>query len=141
MRQPEGYGLPHPMRRLRVLHGGCLKRAEAAGWGGTHSIGNLVAQTARAKGAMRVMITDLIEYRLGLEKECGIDVCANTGKTIVGRGREPELGFNREGGAGRRHRVVHHRAGHQPDGGSGERSDFLHGSPRRAEIGRRSGKA
>jgi L-iditol 2-dehydrogenase len=47
---------------------------------GAGPIGNLVAQTARALGAVRVMITDLVDYRLGLARECGIEECVNSGQ-------------------------------------------------------------
>ncbi len=44
---------------------------------GAGTIGNLVAQVAKARGAKAVMITDLSDYRLDLAKECGIDICIN----------------------------------------------------------------
>ena len=45
---------------------------------GAGTIGNLVAQFARARGAKRVVITDVSDYRLEKAKECGVDVCVNT---------------------------------------------------------------
>jgi L-iditol 2-dehydrogenase len=39
---------------------------------GAGPIGNLVAQVVRAKGARRVVITDLIDYRLELAAACGL---------------------------------------------------------------------
>lgn len=45
---------------------------------GAGPIGNLVAQTAKGKGARKVMITDVSDFRLGVAKECGIDECVNT---------------------------------------------------------------
>lgn len=47
--------------------------------GGT--IGNLVAQVARAYGAHRVMVSDLYEHRLKVAKEqCGVDYTVQVGK-------------------------------------------------------------
>jgi L-iditol 2-dehydrogenase len=46
---------------------------------GAGPIGNLVAQTAKALGAAKTMITDLSEYRLELAKKCGVDAAVNTG--------------------------------------------------------------
>ena len=45
---------------------------------GAGPIGNLVAQTAKALGARRVLITDVSDYRLELAKNCGIDAAVNT---------------------------------------------------------------
>lgn len=45
---------------------------------GAGPIGNLVAQTAKGMGAVKVMITDVSNYRLGIAEKCGIDVCVNT---------------------------------------------------------------
>ena len=47
---------------------------------GAGHIGNLVAQTAKGLRAERVMITDVSDFRLGKARECGIDLCVNTGK-------------------------------------------------------------
>jgi L-iditol 2-dehydrogenase len=46
--------------------------------GGT--IGNLVAQTARAQGAREVMITDLSDFRLDAAKACGIEQTVNVAR-------------------------------------------------------------
>lgn len=40
---------------------------------GAGTIGNMVAQFAKARGAKKVLITDLSEFRLARAKECGID--------------------------------------------------------------------
>jgi len=48
---------------------------------GAGTIGNLVAQTARALGAAKVMITDLSDYRLGIAAKCGIALGVNTGSS------------------------------------------------------------
>jgi len=44
---------------------------------GAGTIGNLVAQFAMARGAARVLITDISDYRLGIAQECGIDGTLN----------------------------------------------------------------
>ena len=46
--------------------------------GGT--IGNLVAQVAKAEGAKAVMITDVCDEKLEIAKKCGIDYTVNTVK-------------------------------------------------------------
>ena len=46
--------------------------------GGT--IGNLVAQVAKAEGAKAVMITDVCDEKLEIAKKCGIDYTVNTAK-------------------------------------------------------------
>ena len=45
---------------------------------GAGPIGNLVAQSARAMGAEKVMITDISDYRLELSLKCGVDCAFNT---------------------------------------------------------------
>ncbi len=59
---------------------------------GAGTIGNLVAQAAKAKGAAKVMITDLSEFRLKLAKECGIDVTVNSKEERLGEVINRELG-------------------------------------------------
>ena len=44
-------------------------------------IGNLVAQSARGLGARKVMITDVSNYRLGIARQCGLELCANPNET------------------------------------------------------------
>lgn len=44
---------------------------------GAGPIGNLVAQSAKARGAEKVLITDLSGFRLQIARECGIDEAAN----------------------------------------------------------------
>ncbi|MDX1285006.1 MAG: alcohol dehydrogenase catalytic domain-containing protein [Draconibacterium sp.] len=44
---------------------------------GAGTIGNLVAQFAKARGAKKVLITDISNYRLEIAKECGIDEVLN----------------------------------------------------------------
>ena len=48
---------------------------------GAGPIGNLVAQTAKALGASKTMITDISDFRLALADGCGVDSCVNTAKT------------------------------------------------------------
>lgn len=48
---------------------------------GAGTIGNLVAQFAKARGAKRVLITDVSNYRLEKAKECGIDYTLNVMET------------------------------------------------------------
>ena len=62
----------HATSRPRALEG---RNVVVSGAG---TIGNLVAQFARARGAKRVVITDVSDYRLEKAKECGVDVCVNT---------------------------------------------------------------
>jgi len=44
---------------------------------GAGPIGNLVAQVARWRGASRVVITDISDYRLDIARRCGIEVSAD----------------------------------------------------------------
>ncbi|MGV8095798.1 MAG: zinc-binding dehydrogenase [Mangrovibacterium sp.] len=46
---------------------------------GAGTIGNLVAQFAKSRGAGKVLITDVSDYRLNIAKECGIDEVVNVG--------------------------------------------------------------
>lgn len=48
---------------------------------GAGAIGNLVAQFVKARGAKKVLITDVSDLRLAKAKECGIDATANVLKT------------------------------------------------------------
>ena len=47
---------------------------------GAGTIGNLVAQFVRARGAKKVLITDISDYRLGIAANCGIQYTANVQK-------------------------------------------------------------
>jgi len=53
---------------------------------GAGTIGNLVAQFAKARGAKKVLITDVSDYRLEVAKECGIDSTLNVMKTPFEKG-------------------------------------------------------
>lgn len=44
---------------------------------GAGTIGNLVAQFAKARGAKKVLITDISDYRLNIANQCGIDEVLN----------------------------------------------------------------
>jgi 2-desacetyl-2-hydroxyethyl bacteriochlorophyllide A dehydrogenase len=44
---------------------------------GAGTIGNLVTQFAKARGAKKVLITDVSDYRLDIAKKCGIDGVLN----------------------------------------------------------------
>lgn len=44
---------------------------------GAGTIGNLVAQFAKARGAKKVLITDVSDYRLAIASECGIEGIVN----------------------------------------------------------------
>ena len=48
---------------------------------GAGTIGNLVAQFAKVRGAKRVLITDISDHRLEIAKQCGIDGILNVTKT------------------------------------------------------------
>jgi L-iditol 2-dehydrogenase/threonine 3-dehydrogenase len=64
----------HSTNRVKSLEG---KNVAVFGAG---TIGNLVAQAARCRGAKKVMITDLSDFRLKKALEAGIDVACNVGK-------------------------------------------------------------
>ncbi len=51
---------------------------------GAGTIGNLVAQSARALGAEKVMITDISEYKLNKARACGIDLAVDTSRQDLG---------------------------------------------------------
>ncbi|MCK5281291.1 MAG: zinc-binding dehydrogenase, partial [Cyclobacteriaceae bacterium] len=59
---------------------------------GAGTIGNLVAQFAKARGAAKVLITDISDYRLGIAKDCGIDGTLNVASTPFELGVEAYFG-------------------------------------------------
>lgn len=59
---------------------------------GAGTIGNLVAQFARARGAAKVLITDISDYRLGIAQECGIDGVLNVADIPFDEGVEAFFG-------------------------------------------------
>jgi 2-desacetyl-2-hydroxyethyl bacteriochlorophyllide A dehydrogenase len=46
---------------------------------GAGTIGNLIAQFVKARGARKVLITDISDYRLKMATNCGIEYTANVG--------------------------------------------------------------
>ena len=52
---------------------------------GAGTIGNLVAQVAKALGAEAVMISDINDYKLEKAKACGIDFMVNTAENDLGQ--------------------------------------------------------
>lgn len=65
----------HATNRPRTLKG---KNVVVSGAG---TIGNLIAQFALARGANKVVITDVSDYRLDKARECGITNILNVAKT------------------------------------------------------------
>lgn len=59
---------------------------------GCGPIGLLLAQSVKALGARKVMITDVSEYRLGLAKELGADAAVNTKEQDFGEAMIREFG-------------------------------------------------
>ena len=47
---------------------------------GAGTIGNLVAQVVRCRGAKKILITDISDFRLKVAKKCGIDETSNAAK-------------------------------------------------------------
>lgn len=47
---------------------------------GAGTIGNLIAQLAKARGAAKVLITDIADYRLDVARQCGVDYAVNTSR-------------------------------------------------------------
>lgn len=62
---------------------------------GAGTIGNLVAQVAKASGAKAVMITDINDYKLDKAKECGIDFMVNPNKEDLGQAILRDFGPDR----------------------------------------------
>jgi L-iditol 2-dehydrogenase len=62
---------------------------------GAGTIGNLVAQVAKASGASQVMITDISDYKLSKAKECGIDFTINTKEEDLETATLRDFGANR----------------------------------------------
>lgn len=70
MIEPAAVGA-HSTNRVSGLEG---KNVVVAGAG---TIGNLVAQFAIARGALKVLITDVSDYRLDIARQCGIEGTLN----------------------------------------------------------------
>ena len=61
---------------------------------GAGPIGNLVAQACRGRGARRVLITDLSDYRLEVARNVGIDVVSNAGRETLSAAADRAFGDN-----------------------------------------------
>lgn len=59
---------------------------------GAGTIGNLVAQAVKCRGAAKVLITDVSEYRLNKAKECGIDFICNVAEEKLADAVEKAFG-------------------------------------------------
>lgn len=79
----------HAVRRAGPIDG---KKVLVLGAG---TIGNLVAQVARAFGAEAVMITDLSDYKLNKAKACGIDFAVNSAREDLSEAIVRNLGPER----------------------------------------------
>jgi len=62
---------------------------------GAGTIGNLVAQSAKALGAKSVMITDIQEYKLEIADSCGIDFPVNSSVLDINKAIEDSFGINK----------------------------------------------
>jgi 2-desacetyl-2-hydroxyethyl bacteriochlorophyllide A dehydrogenase len=85
MIEPSAVGA-HATRRAGDLHG---KNVVISGAG---TIGNLVAQFAKIRGAGKVLITDISDYRLKIAKKCGIEGVLNVSRTIFEKGVKSYFG-------------------------------------------------
>ena len=85
MVEPAAVGA-HATRRAGNLEG---KNVVVTGAG---PIGNLVGQFAKARGAARVLITDLSEFRLKKAKDCGIDFTSNASEEGLGEASKRVFG-------------------------------------------------
>lgn len=85
MIEPAAVGA-HSTKRSRSLAG---KNIVVSGAG---TIGNLVAQFAKARGAKRVLITDINDFKLEKAKECGIQDTLNILKTPFEKGVQEVFG-------------------------------------------------
>jgi len=59
---------------------------------GAGTIGNMVAQFAKARGAKKVLITDISDFRLEKARECGIDHALNVADTPFDEGARSVFG-------------------------------------------------
>ncbi len=85
MIEPAAVGA-HSTSRVSALEG---KNVVVAGAG---TIGNLVAQFAKARGAAKVLITDLSDYRLDVARQCGIEGTLNIKDTPFEEGIKAYFG-------------------------------------------------
>nr|WP_275983199.1 alcohol dehydrogenase catalytic domain-containing protein [Propionivibrio soli] len=59
---------------------------------GAGTIGNLIAQVAKARGAAKVLITDVADYRLDVARRCGVDHAVNTSRESLEDATEAAFG-------------------------------------------------
>lgn len=85
MIEPAAVGA-HSTRRSGGLEG---KNVVVSGAG---TIGNLVAQFARIRGAKKILITDVNEFKLGKARECGIENTLNVRETSFSDGVKAVFG-------------------------------------------------
>lgn len=50
---------------------------------GAGTIGNLIAQVAKVRGAAKVLITDVADYRLEVARQCGVEFAVNTSQVSL----------------------------------------------------------
>jgi L-iditol 2-dehydrogenase len=62
---------------------------------GAGPIGNLVAQTAKALGAAKVMVSDVNKLRLEKALSCGVDIAVNVKEEKLGEAIDREFGSDR----------------------------------------------
>lgn len=74
-----------------TMRGGDLKGKNVV-VSGAGTIGNLVAQFAKARGAKRVLITDVSDFRLEIARKCGIVDTLNVAKTPLKEGAKRLFG-------------------------------------------------
>ncbi len=86
MIEPAAVGA-HATNRLTGLAG---KNVVVSGAG---TIGNLVAQFAKTRGAKKVLITDMSDYKLSKARECGIDNTLNIHKKDFAEGVRDTFGI------------------------------------------------
>jgi 2-desacetyl-2-hydroxyethyl bacteriochlorophyllide A dehydrogenase len=79
MIEPAAVGA-HATSRASSLNG---KNVVVSGAG---TIGNLIAQFAKVRGARKILITDVSDYRLDIAKQCGIEGALNINKTSFEEG-------------------------------------------------------
>jgi len=76
----------HATARPRMLKG---KNVVVSGAG---TIGNLIAQFAIARGAAKVLVTDISDYRLDVAKACGIEHTINVSRKTLAEGMSEVFG-------------------------------------------------
>lgn len=79
----------HALRRAGEING---KNVLVLGAG---TIGNLVAQSAKAMGAQKVMITDISDYKLTKAFACGIDLMVNVARENLNQAIQEHFGSSK----------------------------------------------